>query len=30
MDYSADMDMELFDQGKQPKFVHVPEWFGPL
>ena len=23
-------DMELFDQGKQPKFVHVPERFGPL
>ena len=22
--------MELFDQGKQLKFVHVPERFGPL
>jgi len=22
--------MELFDQGKQPKFVHVPGRFGPL
>lgn len=22
--------MELFDQGKQPEFAHVPEWFGPL
>jgi len=22
--------MELFDQGKQPSFVNVPEWFGPL
>ena len=22
--------MELFDQWKQPEFMHVPEWFGPL
>jgi hypothetical protein len=25
----ASTDLELFDQGKQSKFVHVPEWYGP-
>ena len=24
------VDMELFDQGKQTKFVHAPEWLRPL